>query len=103
MKKEKRIPYLALIHLDIPIPPGNPCLCQFCKYGEWYGNCGEAELECQHRLEVIGENSFAIWAGKDCWGFRPDISPDVAADIVGYWLRGENVDWATVPLIGKQK
>ncbi len=103
MKKAQRQPYLILNKVKTPI--GYPCLCNWCKFAEWSGfesACSDGDLDCGHPLEVVQENCIFAWADQgDCWGFRPNISPEVAADIVGMWLRKEWPDWATVPILGR--
>lgn len=102
MKKEKRIPYLILTKVEID-DGSSAILCSFCRYAEWVGeNCEDAECNCHHPLWEVNELEYdAAIYGSDCWGFRPAVSADIAADIVGYWLRREGIDWDTVPLIGK--
>ena len=59
-------------------------------------------MECKHPLEVVSEKSEDVSEGRDCWGFRPNVAPEDAADIVGIWLRGQQPDWDTVPRMGRQ-
>lgn len=43
MKKAQRLPYLILSSVSTPI--GYPCLCVWCKWGEWEGasSCNEED------------------------------------------------------------
>lgn len=100
MNKEQRAPYLALT--EVWTARGTFPMCAFCRYAGWSGRCADAELDCQHPLEVIAERCYEVWESGDCWGFRPKVAPDVAADIVGIWLQGKAVNWTTVPLLGKK-
>jgi len=54
------------------------------------GGGTDSELLFQHPLERVHERDYDVWAGEDCWGFRPAISREDAVDIVGMWLRGES-------------
>ena len=100
MKRAQREPWLVLNQVPLP---GTPSLCTWCKYASWSGSCEEAEMDCEHPLEVIRERSDDVSGEQyDCWGFRPDVAPEDAADIVGMWLRGEQPDWSTVPRLGRQ-
>ena len=104
MNKAQREPWFILNLIPWSLFKGEtmPCLCAWCRYASWYGNCREAELECSHPLEVISEESFGPWEGNDCWGFRPDIPADVAADITGMWLRQERPNWDSVPRLRRR-
>jgi len=31
-----------------------------------------------------------MFFGGDCWGFRPDVSPDTAIDMVAQWLQSKD-------------
>lgn len=97
MNKAQREPYLILNNLSDEC---NVVLCCWCKYAEWIGGCGEAYPECKHPLEVVKDRACddAVW-GSDCWAFRPEVSREDAVDVVGIWLRGEAVDWNTVPKV----
>lgn len=89
----KRLPYFALTKVKTPTM-GYPSLCHFCKYAKWIGDCNESDLECQHPLgQGYGAkwDSFAVWAGDDCWGFRPAVDIDEAADMVGIWLNSQRI------------
>ena len=104
MNKEQRIPYRVLTKIALPLPDwSNVSLCLFCKYASWIGSCKEAELECEHPIDIIGENSHDTWAGGDCWGFKPKYTREDCVDIVGILLQGQRMDWDSVPLIGKNK
>ncbi len=89
MKKETRQAYNLLTTIATP-SMSYPSLCHFCQYAEWWGSCEDAELACTHPLmeQELWEPG-EVWAGSDCWAFRPKVTPDEAADIVGIWLRGE--------------
>ena len=109
MNKTQREPYCILTNIELP--NGNqPFMCSFCRYSEWNGDCKEPESWCEHplfkskycRLEVEDEVNDAL-QGCDCWLFRPYFSPDIAVDIVGFWLQGKRPDWDTVPILGKIK
>ncbi len=111
MKKQDRARYLAVCGSDIQLPDRDtyPILCSFCKYAEWNGDCKEPENDCKHPLGVAGyyraEQCIEDYLcdGEDCWLFSPNVTPEVAADIVGIWLQGKQVDWNTVPMIGVKK
>ena len=99
MQKAKRQAWLILNQVPFP---GTPCLCSWCKFSRWSGDCEDGYMECEHPLDVISENSEDVSEGRDCWGFRPNVAPEDAADIVGMWLRGEHPDWSTVPRMGRR-
>ncbi len=108
MNTDKRQPYVELGQVEFH-DGCHMTLCGFCRFAEWSGDCGEAECDCKYPLI---DRSFAFeqmydalqnWEGYDCWGFRPLVSPDVAADIVGIGLQDKTVDWDTVPLLVKRK
>lgn len=66
-------------------------ICSFCKYGSFYGSaCSGGEYECDHPLWVIkdriSEDVICDSPGRDCWGFRPSMSIELASDIVGVIL-----------------
>lgn len=99
MKAAQREPWLILTGIG---DSRQACMCTFCQYASWSGSpCSCMEVECEHPLydRSIDFENMAIdrYFGGDCWGFRPDISREDAADIVGIWLRGEHPDWETVP------
>lgn len=109
MIREKRLGYLGLTEVELP-NGGNPIMCSFCRYAEWQGwSCKERYAECHHPLmdrswsfERMTEGLTADdGCGTDCWGFRPDVSIETAADIVGIWLQGLGVDSDTVPVLGR--
>lgn len=103
MKKLQREFWLVLN--SVPLPDGVfPSLCTWCRHASWSGSCGEVEMDCEHPLEVVNEKSDDVSGeGYDCWGFRPDIAPEDAADVVGIWLRGQRPAWASVPRLGRQR
>ena len=92
MKKEKRQVYRDLINM---IPAGYG-LCNFCKFAEFIGNsCCDGDLECKHPLdcingEGIGQEPWDVWAGEDCWAFRPNISLQELGEIVSIVFTGNN-------------
>ena len=91
MNKAQRVPYLGLTTVETP--RGQTGLCHFCKYAIWWGTCSDGYLECAHplsRLELWEPND--AWAGADCWGFRSAVSIDEAADMVGIWLNGQQLE-----------
>ena len=102
MKKEQRLGYLILNEIETPL--GECCLCTWCKFAEWSGDCEEADLDCKHPLwqvsEVLAEDAFS---GDDCWGFRPKVSREDAVDVIGYHLQDKEVDWASVIRGGKDE
>jgi hypothetical protein len=77
-------------------------LCMFCRFAEWEKySCDACFAICAHPLEAVRENaedSGAFQGFVDCWGFRPDIAHEDAVDIAGIILRGQRVDWDTVPI-----
>lgn len=81
MKKDERLVYIALSE-EI-----NGTLCSFCKYGKWYSNgCCEGHNECQHPIDELSyelKNEDMLYPGSDCYGFRTNISVNLAADLVG--------------------
>ena len=98
---ERRAPYRALAEVECP---GGPVgLCCFCKFGKREGEgCVDSYVVCQHPLPAISESErdSGEWtAGEDCWGFRPYVSFEVAADLVGFWLRRLAVDTRTIPMV----
>ncbi len=92
MKKEQRKSYRDLIDL---MPTGYG-LCSFCKFASWEGgSCCEAELECEHPLDIINgeqdeEHPWNVWAGDDCWGYRPNKSLQEIGIIVSITMTGNN-------------
>ena len=69
-------------------------LCSFCRYSQWEGECKEAYCECQHPLEAITDKEEELYPGGDCWGFRPHVSLQDIADIVGIILVGHSQQWS---------
>jgi len=96
MNKE-RAAYYALTKIDLP---QDICfgLCNFCKFAFFSGSCNEADLECEHPLEVISESdkSWEAWAGNDCWGFHPRYVLSDCVDAIGMYLQGIHPDWGTL-------
>jgi len=73
-------------------------MCSFCRYSKWEGDCSTPDVSCKHALsEYKGFPADELLdcdgIGVDCWGFRPRFSPEFAADMVGLWLQGKDVDW----------
>jgi hypothetical protein len=66
-------------------------LCSFCKYNRCEGSpCeGFGEGCCTHPLDH--RFSEYVEPGDDCWGFRPEYSVSICADIVGAVLANK---WA---------
>ena len=110
MRKSKREPYYILSNVALP-DGGQPIMCSFCRYAEWNGDCKEAECECRHSLNEPRTCPWTIEAmiektmdeGCDCFLFRPRFTPEVAADLVGIWLQGQEPDWNTVPRLRRQR
>ena len=94
---EEREAYLVLMELADDILLGWPSLCQWCVHAKWSG-CG-SELYCQHPVEGVSEVAWDAWEGGDCQGFTPNVAREDAVDVVGIWLTGQFVDWASVPLL----
>ena len=97
--REKKLGYLALA--DVECSGGFVSLCPFCLFAEQEGDWCDASLECNHPLPVLSEREdWGPWReGEDCWGFRPRMSVEVAADLVGIWLQGKPVDSRTIPML----
>lgn len=112
MKRAQREEFLILNLLQQEIPEGPnrltvgwPCLCQWCRFACWTGSAcsDDGDLECEHPLwksELWNEND--VWEGSDCWAFRQRYRREDCVDIVGLWLRGEYVDWDSVPDLKKK-
>jgi hypothetical protein len=93
MKGKLRRVYLDLLGM-MPCAYG---LCNICKYADWSGySCCEAELDCQHPLEVISDDdhAFDTWSGGDCWGFRPTKSLQQIGVAVSIMVDGNNAHWS---------
>ena len=103
MNKIQRAPYYGLTKVEVP--SGDVILCAFCRFAEWKGSCGEGFYLCQHQFPEVSEeiSERVAESGVDCWGFWPDVAPEVAADMVGIWLQGQQVDSATVPTLRKER
>lgn len=99
LNRAHREPWLVLNQVPFP---GTHCLCTWCRYARWSGSCEEAEADCEHPLGAVQENSDDVGAGQDCRGFRPNIAPEDAADVVGIWLNGQQPDWSSVPRRGRR-
>lgn len=92
MKKEARIIYRELAS-EINAP-----LCTFCKYAGWIREgCCEGYAECSHpidRLSYINWCEDSLEPEGDCYGFRPNLSIALIADIVGAIIsQGYNGGW----------
>lgn len=92
MKKNKRQVWLELSRIEVLVWPTWLSLCHFCKYAEWIGECDIAALVCNHRLDIVAENSNDVWGGDDCWGFVPYTSLDITAEFISHKLQGKNVN-----------
>jgi len=106
MKEFQRKPYFILSSLQHNLPKKtqfSTSLCAWCRYADWIGSCMEAELDCLHPLERVKEDSYSVWEGSDCWGFRPRYKQEICVDIVGLYLQGKYVDWESVPEISGTK
>jgi hypothetical protein len=89
MDKEQRSLYKTLIGL--PDPGYGLCnVCRFALFTGYY--CEELDLECHCGIEQIEEHAYDIWAGEDCWAFRPKYDFDDTVDLVGILLQGKNPD-----------
>lgn len=77
-KKTNREAYIALSE------EVNFLICSFCKYGEF--NCGSGN-SCNHSLANRTGFPEDLEPGSDCWGFRPSLSVELTADIVGIMLQ----------------
>ena len=101
MKKSQREPYLILTKVELP--GGEVSLCCLCRFGEQLGDCGDG-IACCHPLgDRWGFPTDAEEGnGRDCWGFRPLVSPEVAADMVGIWLQGMALTLPDECLLGKR-
>jgi len=100
MKKEQRQPYLILTEVELPPPfNGTLGLCHFCKYAQWSGSscCEDGDLECTCGIWKIEDGCWDIWAGGDCWVFRPLYAHEDCVDMVGIWLQGQWPDMTDVP------
>lgn len=93
----ERAVYFALTKIALP---QDVCfgLCNFCKFANFSGSCREADLECEHPLEILHEsfNSWEVWGGNDCWGFRPRYVLSDCVDAIGMYLQGIHPDWNTL-------
>ena len=89
MKKAQRVVYLALAN-EI-----GACLCMFCRHPEWENmGCCEGYPICSHPIERVCEEHECLEPGDDCWGFSPDGSVSMAADIVGVVLSQDYDRWS---------
>lgn len=78
MKKEQRLIYLTLTK-EIHCP-----LCIVCKNGESESDgCCSGYSYCVHPIEnLCSQREDGLEPGEDCWGFYPDMSVDILADLV---------------------
>jgi len=98
MKKFEREKWNALCGIQIPWPGAHKdyrsksFLCMFCRYTGWDGwSPCDSYLICKHALEAVEKRSDDVWQGADCWGFKPDISWDMAVEWTGQRLQGLDV------------
>ena len=73
-------------------------LCSFCQFSHFDGSpcSGDAYAECQHPLS---EQIFPYEGpepGQDCWGFRPALDIEDAADIAGMIIAHGWNNWSWV-------
>lgn len=72
-------------------------LCFFCKHAESNGSCcDEMYYECIHPLHDrhgFPWNDEMPEPDQDCWGFYPERSVELAADIVGVVLASGFDEW----------
>lgn len=89
MKKEARLVYKELSE-EI-----RASLCTFCKHSEWESDgCCEGYSICQHPLEYrFPFFEEMLEPGSDCWGFRPNVTVSLAADIAGAILSQGFNEW----------
>lgn len=87
MKKNERYIYHQLADLKFW------GLCNFCRYSVFTGSaCDDGDLECHCGIYDIEEVSYDVWAGDDCWMFKPRYKLEDIVDMVGLWLQGNSVD-----------
>ena len=91
MKKEQRLVYRELTETM------GASLCNACKYSKWISDgCCEGDHECQHpveRLSFENLNEKMLEPGGDCYGFRPDISVSLLADVTGVIISQGFSEW----------
>ena len=96
MKKSERFRYLALTLVPFPAG-GTVCICAFCRYAAWEGECEDTYPRCLHPLSdraLYKVIEFVLEGfGADCWGFRPAKGMDIptADGMVANWLQGNDV------------
>jgi hypothetical protein len=80
MNKQQRQPWWAAIKeataksREVLPEPFYFSLCHICRYPEWQGHDGEDGPLCTHPVRAVhrdGDLTADVWAGCDCWGFRP--------------------------------
>ncbi len=94
MKKAQREIYLVLATEPLPRPFYSGLgLCNLCQFAEWSG-CWrkDSDLTCHHPIWAVQENADEVWAGSDCWGFRPEYSLEDTVDKIGVCLQGHYPD-----------
>jgi len=104
MKKEKRAVYYELVSTI------DAALCACCKFYESEGSvCDGGGGECHHPLNtdscpytIERVVDGASW-GEDCWLFRPRLSVEDTADIVGIVLANGWDEWQYWEYEGKLK
>jgi hypothetical protein len=97
MKRAQRQKWQSITNIGLP-HNGLTILCSFCRYAEFDGPCKGPDVECNHPVLLRWQNEPVIEdarSGCDCWGFSPDLSFDIAVDVVGIWLQGKLVDWSS--------
>ena len=91
MKKEQRVIYRTLTN------EMGASLCTACKYSSWISDgCCEGYNECEHPVEALSwelKNEDMLESGGDCYGFKPDMTVTLLADLVGAILSKGHIDW----------
>jgi hypothetical protein len=91
MKKEERLVYLELAK------EVNAQLCTFCRYGEGESEgCCEGYCYCVHPIDKLADSENMISPGDDCWGFKPDMTVSLLADLVGAIVSQGWEEWAFI-------
>jgi len=94
MKKEQRQVYIELAtEIDAS-------LCTYCHYASWVADgCCEGHAECKHPIDSLSyQERFDedLSPDTDCWGFNPNLSVNLAADMVGAVLAAGWDEWAYI-------
>ncbi len=91
MEQEQRLVYRELTEVM------GASLCTACKYSSWTNDgCCAGYNECQHPIEALSwesKNEEMLEPGWDCYGFKPDISVSLLADLAGTILSLGRADW----------